>query len=62
VTNSPTAEWIARQITEAFIPLQPTFFIIEIGPSARLSAGAYAPWAFGKTIPVAVAERFLPND
>jgi hypothetical protein len=47
VADSPTAEWIARQIAEAFPWIQPraTLFTIEIGPLARLSPGDYAPWA-----------------
>jgi len=49
VTTNPTAEWVARQITEAFpwdgAPL--TCFGIVIGSSAPLSHADCAPWEFG---------------
>ena len=61
VTTNPTAEWIARQITEAF-PWDdaPQYsFAIWIGSTARLSRDDYALWASGTAYGTsfAVAER-----
>jgi hypothetical protein len=48
VTAHPTAEWIARQLTEAFgWEHAPSIsFAIVIGPMAESSPDAFARWAF----------------
>ena len=47
VTTNPTAEWIARQITEAFLGMMPrnTSSGIGIGSTAPSSPVDFAPWA-----------------
>ena len=51
VTANPTAEWIARQITEAFpwneAPRPPTSSVIGIRSTAPPSHADCAPWASG---------------
>ena len=49
VTANPTAEWIARQITEAFPwnELHATSSVIGIRSMALSSHSDCAPWAFG---------------
>src|SRR5271169_700082 len=49
VTTNPTAEWIARQITEAFPwdEARNTSFAIRIGSTAPSSHADCAPWASG---------------
>ena len=48
VTRSPTAEWIARQVSEAcgWEPSHITSFAIATGSTARHLRGAFARWAF----------------
>jgi hypothetical protein len=47
ITTNPTAEWLARQITEAFpwMMLRATPFEIGTASMAPLSHGGCAPWA-----------------
>ncbi len=47
VTANPTAEWIARQVTEAFPWIAPRniSFVIKIRSTAPSSHAAYGPWA-----------------
>ena len=49
VTTNPTAEWIAHQITEAFLGmrLRDTSFAIGIGSKTPSSHADCAPWASG---------------
>jgi hypothetical protein len=53
VTKNPTAEWIARQITEAFPwdELPDTCSETAIAFMAALSLVDCAPWAFGTSLP-----------
>jgi hypothetical protein len=53
VTTNPTAEWIARQLTEAFpgIPRRATSSAIGIGSTAALSHAECVPWASGTSLP-----------
>ena len=44
VTAQPSAEWIARQLTEACGWEQMSFAIATL-PMARFSPGGFAPWA-----------------
>ena len=48
VTPSPTAEWIARQVSEAcgWEPLRITSFVIATVSTARHLRAAFARWAF----------------
>jgi hypothetical protein len=48
VTAHPTAEWIARQLTEACgWELTPSYVIRDrTASTARYSNGGFAPWAF----------------
>jgi hypothetical protein len=52
VTTNPTAEWIARQLTEAFLgtKLRTTSSAIGIKSMALLSRADYAPWASGTSL------------
>ena len=52
VTANPTAEWIARQLTEAFpgIRLHATLSGIAIEPMAPRSCGDFVPWASGTSL------------
>ena len=65
VTTNPTAEWIARQITEAFPWMMPrnTSFAIVIGSTAPSSHADCAPWAFGTSLPhqPRLGRMALPN-
>jgi hypothetical protein len=45
VTSYPTAEWIARQVTEAFPWRRATCSAIGIGPTVLPSPPDYEPWA-----------------
>jgi hypothetical protein len=65
VTTNPTAEWIARQITEAF-PWDgaPGYMIvIAIGSMAPSSRADCAPWASGTSLPhqPRLGRTALPN-
>jgi hypothetical protein len=66
VTTTPTAEWIARQLTEAFgsgpvwwttarrshgVRRRATLSAIGIGSMAALSHAECTPWAFGTCLP-----------
>jgi hypothetical protein len=53
VTENPTAEWVARQITEAFpgMRLRTTSFAIGTGSTALSSRADCAPWASGTRPP-----------
>ena len=53
ITTNPTAEWIARQITEAFPWDDAPNISSAIGTKsmARLSPVDCAPWAFGTSLP-----------
>src|SRR5689334_7153698 len=52
VTANPTAEWVAHQLTEAFLGMMPryTSFAIGIGFTARSSRADCAPWASGTSL------------
>jgi hypothetical protein len=47
VTANPTAEWIARQITDLGMRLRATSSVIGIGSTAVPSHADCAPWASG---------------
>jgi hypothetical protein len=51
VTTNPTAEWVARQLTEAF-PWDeaPRSSAIGIGSTAALSHAEFAPWESGTSL------------
>jgi hypothetical protein len=53
VTANPTAEWVARQITEAFpgMRLRATSSAIATGSMAAWSRADCAPWASGTSLP-----------
>ena len=53
VTQNPTAEWIARQITEAFpsgISRHATSCEIRTVSMARLLYAEFAPWAYATSL------------
>jgi hypothetical protein len=54
VTTNPTAEWISRQITEAFPWDSAPRYLIRTGtrPMARFSGSVCALWAFGISRPL----------
>ena len=56
-TANPTAEWVARQITQAFPSA------IATGSMAALSPADYAPWASGTSLPhrLRPGRMALPN-
>jgi hypothetical protein len=65
VTRNPTAEWVARQITEAFPWDEPrnisfAIVIVSMAPSLRADC---APWAFGTSLPQQprLGRMALPN-
>ena len=53
VTANPTAEWVARQITEAFPGMSPraTSSAIATGSMAASSHADCEPWASGTSLP-----------
>jgi hypothetical protein len=53
VTANPTADWVARQVTEAFpgMRLRATTSAIGIGSMAASSRADCAPWASGTSLP-----------
>jgi hypothetical protein len=65
VTRNPTAEWVARQITEAFPWMMPQniSFATGIKSMARSSHVDCAPWAFGTSLPhrLHLGRMALPN-
>jgi hypothetical protein len=65
VTTNPTAEWIARQLTEAFpwSATPPTSSAIGIGSTAALSHAECAPWASETSLPhrPRLGRMALPN-
>jgi hypothetical protein len=65
VTTNPTAEWIARQLTEAFPWNQPhTSSAIGIKSMAPSSCAEFAPWASGISLSrrSRLGRMALPND
>ena len=53
LSTNPTAEWIARQLTEAFpgVRRRATSSAIGIGSTAALSHAGCVPWASGTSLP-----------
>jgi hypothetical protein len=65
VIANPTAEWVARQITEAFPWDEAPHYLnrIATGSMAASSRADCAPWAFGRSLPhrPRLGRMALPN-
>jgi hypothetical protein len=63
VTTNPTADWIARQMTEAFPWNETPRYMIRIASMVPSSHADCAPWGFGTSLShqLRLGRMALPN-